>query len=201
MTEPGDIILVLAGGRSSRMGAPKPSLLLADGSTLLGHVLGAVEPLHLPVVLGADPAPEPGLLALGLPVIADDTPHEGPLVAIGKALRDTGARGLLAICCDQPLLRADILARLLPPPGDAAAAFFRVPGEDAPLPFPGYYPAAEATSIARALAAGERSPRRWAAATDFRSIALDSTEAATLTSCNTPDDLTAAGLLPPQGLP
>jgi molybdopterin-guanine dinucleotide biosynthesis protein A len=110
-----------------------------------------------------------------------------------RALEATSADGLLVVCCDQPLLRPDLLRRLLPQPPGACAVFHRCRGESM-APFPGYFPHAALADLRAAFDAGERSPRRWAAQRECEYIDLLPEEAGSLQSANTPE---ALATLPP----
>lgn len=186
-------VLVLAGGRSSRMGTPKDAVALADGRTMLEHVLAALRPLNLPIHLSTAAAPSAYQLSHGLPIIADAESFAGPLAAAAHALAHIDAHGLLVVCCDQPLLQTRLLAELLPTHGDERPAFFADAAGASLAPFPGYFPRSAAASIADALAAGVRSPRRWSATHDCRFVGLTAEETATIRSLNSPEDLMAGG--------
>lgn len=190
-------VLVLAGGRSSRMGAPKHDVVLADGRTMLDHVLSSVAGLGLPINLSVSGEVAPSMADHDLPLIVDSSDFEGPLVAVAQALSSLHVKGLLVVGCDQPLLRADVVRRLLPSEGDAdSPTFFSLLGRASLAPFPGYFPASCLAAMKRAIAHGERSPRHWIASTKTRWIEVDEAEAATMASFNTPESLLAAGLRP-----
>lgn len=96
--------VVLAGGRSSRMGRDKAQLPLPGGGCFLEQALELMRglPLAQLVVSGARPGG-----------IADPLPGLGPVGGLYGVACAVEADGLLAIPVDMPLLRADLLARLL----------------------------------------------------------------------------------------
>ena len=109
--------VVLAGGRSSRMGRDKALLTLPDGRTALGAVLDAAAAVASPVLLAVDTAEHLALLrpALGdreVRLLLDDQPGSGPLAVLARALSVSTAPLLLALAVDMPLLRPELL-RLL----------------------------------------------------------------------------------------
>jgi hypothetical protein len=76
--------IVLAGGRSSRMGAPKAGLDW-HGSTLLGHVVGVVGRGAGPVVVVRAPGQALPALPAGVRVVEDAREGRGPLEGLRAA--------------------------------------------------------------------------------------------------------------------
>ena len=99
---------VLAGGRSSRMGADK-SLVLLDGLPLLAHALGILREAGLAAsVAGGQPA-----LSAFAPLVEDNRPGLGPLSGICAALASTSARLAVFLSVDLPLLPASLVGCLI----------------------------------------------------------------------------------------
>lgn len=96
--------VVLAGGRSSRMGRDKALLPLPGGDSFLEHALGLMRglPLAQLVVSGARPGG-----------IVDPVPDMGPLGGLYAVARIVETQGLLVMPVDMPLLRTELLAPLL----------------------------------------------------------------------------------------
>ncbi len=186
--------LVLAGGRSSRMGSPKPNVKLHDGRTMLAHVLDSILPLGVPVHLSVEK--DHAFLEhwSHLPVIRDAEEYPGPLAAITQALGAIEADELLVVCCDQPMLQADLLRRLVDSAIDLPT-FFRDAQGRGIAPFPGIYPASLLTAMRDALSKGERSPRRFVETRECTWVDIDAAETALLASFNSMDELARAGLL------
>jgi molybdopterin-guanine dinucleotide biosynthesis protein A len=102
--------LILAGGRSQRMGRPKESLVLG-GDSLLGHVVAALEQTTWPVlVLARDPRQELPPLPVEIEVGYDPEPDRGPLAAIEHGLRALEGRCDWAVvtACDMPFLGTEL---------------------------------------------------------------------------------------------
>ena len=108
--------IVLAGGRSSRMGSPKAGLEW-HGSTLLRRVTGilarAVAPG--PVVVVSAPGQELPALAPGVEIVADAREGRGPLQALAAGLAAVGDRARVAYVSstDVPLLHPAFVRRVL----------------------------------------------------------------------------------------
>jgi molybdopterin-guanine dinucleotide biosynthesis protein A len=110
--------IVLAGGRSSRFGAPKLEATIGD-HTLLALSIRAVAAVSGDIlVVGptfADaPNLPPGLDSSALVRrISDDLPFEGPLVALAGALREVTTPLALVVGGDMPRLVPGVLRAML----------------------------------------------------------------------------------------
>ena len=104
--------VVLAGGASSRFGAPKWRAPLA-GQPMAARAVSALEPNTSKVVaLGADPE----LAMLGVEVRPDVHPGSGPLAGIHTALlwaRELSHEGVFVLACDLPLVGAALVRALI----------------------------------------------------------------------------------------
>jgi molybdopterin-guanine dinucleotide biosynthesis protein A len=118
--------LILAGGRSSRLGGAPKSRLLAGGRTLLELALEAADGAGTIVVVG----PDPGHLPAGVLHCREDPPFGGPAAAIAAGLaaleahhagarpspghETAGRRGMrkltLVLACDMPRVAAAVTA-------------------------------------------------------------------------------------------
>ncbi len=90
--------VVLAGGRSSRMGRDK-ALIEVDGRTLLDRALDKLEPHVQELLVIGDPGKYGHV---GPFVFADDIPGVGPLGGILTAMRYASNDRLLVLACDMP---------------------------------------------------------------------------------------------------
>lgn len=97
--------VILAGGRSSRLGGVPKSTLIYDGATLLERALLAARGAGKAVVVG----PDPGTLPAGVLSCREDPPFAGPAAAIAAGLAaldgDPGDRRApltLILACDMP---------------------------------------------------------------------------------------------------
>jgi molybdenum cofactor cytidylyltransferase len=119
--------LVLAAGRSERLGQPKQLLRYRDG-TLLGHVLGTARACgfdQLLCVLGADEATIRDAVDLdGIDVVVNDEPRTGCSSSIAAALAavDPAAEVLVLLLADQPGVTPETVTALLAGRGAAPLA-------------------------------------------------------------------------------
>ncbi len=113
--------IILAGGRSARMGHDKRRLRLwgPQGPTLLAHTvaLAALVCVEVIVVLN-DPQAWPDLPARLVP---DAYPGAGPLGGLASGLAALAEDRALLLACDLPLLQLDLLQAMLAEPLDGDA--------------------------------------------------------------------------------
>lgn len=127
--------VILAGGRSSRLGGVPKQTLMSGGATLLQRSLDAAAGARSVVVVGPDPGPLPA----GVITCREEPPFAGPAAAVGAGLAAlsaiVGVRPpfTLLLGCDMPGVRAAVDAlRQAVPRGDGAMAV-SVDGRRQPL--------------------------------------------------------------------
>lgn len=98
---------VLAGGKSSRMGADK-AFLQIEGRTLLERMLAVMAVVCDRVMIVGDPAK----FSKYGPVVADVFPDCGPLGGIHAALANSTAELNVMVAVDMPFVSAELLAFL-----------------------------------------------------------------------------------------
>lgn len=100
--------VVLAGGKSSRMGRDK-ALIEIDGRSLLDRALDTLEPLVDDLLVIGDPIKYGHV---GPFVIGDDIPGKGPIGGIVTAMRYASNDNLLVLACDMPYIDRKLLELL-----------------------------------------------------------------------------------------
>lgn len=154
-------IAILAGGRSRRFGADKALLRLDEhGPTLLERTTGTCAGLtgDLFVVAPGDR----GYESLGVRVVTDRFPGEGPAGGLITALGAARHPGCLVLGCDYPLLARPLLRWLIEQAEVNRPVLPRLPGagrqgDGQTLEvLHGVYPVAALPAIERAFAEGER---------------------------------------------
>ena len=105
--------IVLAGGRSRRMGRDKCALALG-GRTLLQRAVDALDRIACELVVVRAPGQQPPRARSRAPLrhAADRAEDAGPLAAIAAGLEAAAAPVAVAVACDLPYLRPALL-RLL----------------------------------------------------------------------------------------
>jgi len=200
--------LILAGGRSIRMGQPKESLPFRGG-TLLGRLATELQTCSEPVVVvarGGDQILPP--LPTGVLVTADERPDGGPLWGMRSGLRYLRQHGHLGAgdavfvgACDAPFVRADFVAWLASQLGGAQLVMPCVAGILQPLC--AVYRLDVLAAIDELLAGNVRTPRSLAAAVPSRIVDERDLEQVDPTyrsveNVNTPEDYARAlGIVDP----
>jgi molybdenum cofactor guanylyltransferase len=113
----GIIGIVLAGGKSSRMGGGDKALLPLGGRPLLARVVARLRPQVAEIVLNAND--DPGrFAAFGLPLVADCLAGQmGPLAGIHAGLAWAWANRpessfVITVAADTPFFPTDLVSRL-----------------------------------------------------------------------------------------
>lgn len=129
--------VILAGGRSSRMGVADKCLLPFGGSTIIGHVIATLAPQISRILINSNSDADK-FLPYDLPVRADIVPgYCGPLAGILTGMRWAeeavpGARHILAVAGDMPFLPFDLAGKLSAAIGDGDAAIVLSDGRTHP---------------------------------------------------------------------
>jgi molybdopterin-guanine dinucleotide biosynthesis protein A len=192
--------VVLAGGRSMRMGGREKALLALAGAPMPIHILKQFAPQVARVAINANGDPA-RFAAFGLPVIADHMPdHPGPLAGILAALRwasSEGASRVATVSSDAPFIPADLVSRLAAATGGGIAVA-RCEGQVHPLA--ALWPVYISGELERALATGVRRAQRWvemqeSRIVDFSPVRIGARAIDPFLNVNTPADLAEAETL------
>jgi molybdenum cofactor guanylyltransferase len=161
---PGPILtLVLAGGRSTRMGAEKAFVALA-GRPLIAHVLARLASQTDKLAINAN-GDLTRFSRFALPVFCDD-PRDfgvGPLAGIAAGLDFAQTQGcvlLATVPCDAPFLPWDLVSRLEAELEGRGAPVSVAEGPRGLEPLCALWRADLSASVRQAIAGGERSPGR-----------------------------------------
>jgi molybdopterin-guanine dinucleotide biosynthesis protein A len=131
MTKPD--LVILAGGRASRLGGGDKGLLMLDGRTVLERIIGRLRPQVARIALNANGDPT-RFERFGLPVLPDPIAGQpGPLAGILAAMEWAGAGDVVTVPSDTPFLPADLVPRLVAARGAAAIAVAASGGRSHPV--------------------------------------------------------------------
>ena len=174
--------LVLAGGRSSRMGRDKAALQY-HGRNQLDWACERLAPYvdQVFVSVRADQADDP--VRAGRPQIADLQADIGPIAGIAAAQAAHPDTAWLVLACDLPFLD-DATLKLLTTKRDPArsATAFRSAHDGLPEPLCAIYEPRSQTGILAAVRSGKNCPRKFLIGAD--TLLLDAPVAAALDNIN-----------------
>lgn len=145
--------IVLCGGRSSRMGAPK-AWLPFGGELMLPRIVRLLREAVDPVVVVAARDQDVPLLPHDVRVVRDREDGRGPLAGLAAGLDALSGMADVAYLssCDVPLLTSAFVKRVVESLGDAAIAVPRIDG--VPQPLAAAYRLELAPAVERLLASG-----------------------------------------------
>lgn len=186
--------LILTGGKSSRMGTDKASLVIG-GTTLLDRLVALIKPLTAEIYLSVahdDTAPR------DLPTIVDLEPSPGPLGGLQAAFKNDPLSDWLLIAVDLPRLQQEDLAALVEnhdPQKDVTC--FLNPLDKHPEPLCALYSPSAATRLNEVIAENRRCARRFL--TSLNRNELNPSDPQALLNLNRPEHLVELELLHQNG--
>ncbi len=101
--------IILAGGKSSRMGADKGFLVLGK-SLFIEHVIDALVPLVSNIIIVSDNSDYD---EFGYKRVKDIVKNSGPVAGIYSGLMATNTEYNLILSCDIPLINSEMLQKLI----------------------------------------------------------------------------------------
>ena len=177
--------LILAGGRSTRMGQDKSQLVYRQGQNEVERLADLCRGLHVAPHVSVRNAEDAE--AHSLPAVVDRFVDMGPAGAIASALMSQPDAAWLVLACDLPLLDADTLEQLIDarrPDRFATAA--RGPGKEWPEPLVAIYEPRAYPRLLQFLGLGYSCPRKMLINSDVEVLELASS--GPLTNVNTPEE-------------
>jgi len=101
--------IILAGGKSSRMGTDK-GLQLLCGKPLIGYAIEALSGICSNILISSS---SDAYHSFGYQVVADEFPGIGPMGGIYSALRQSKTEKNLVLSCDLPFVTTELLDFIL----------------------------------------------------------------------------------------
>ena len=101
--------IILAGGKSSRMGTDK-ALFVLNGSTFLDHIIRALEPLVDDILIISN---DERHSTYNLKRVRDTIADAGPISGLHAGLTNSVTENNLVLSCDIPLIETSMLEVLL----------------------------------------------------------------------------------------
>jgi len=183
--------VLLAGGKSRRMGRDKAAILFRDSPLWQRQLdlLRKLEPERLFVSAQTDPAWRP----VDVEFVADAQPSRGPLSGIAAALSRTASEHLLALATDMPFMTGDYLRELFKQTQPGCGAVPMIDNRAEPLS--AIYPREAHAEFASALSGDNFSLQslvaKLIAAGKLQAVQVSAEEQALFRNLNEPADLDA----------
>ena len=183
--------LILAGGKSRRMGRDKAHIA-AVGKPQLEQCADLLAPVVDTVWVSVRQGQPADPLRDRYPKIVDYVPDGGPLAGVISALKTRPEADWLVLAVDLPQLDTPTLDYLLEHATDRRFTAFRSSHDGLPEPLCALYRAESVELLEGYFESGIRCPRKVLIKSEAQLLDLPNPRA--LDNVNTPDDLRAAGL-------
>ena len=184
--------LVLAGGRSRRMGYDK-ALLRRDGKTQLSHAVTVLESVLPKVFVSARPDQQDEPERRKFEQIVDRYEDMGPIAGILTAMEAHPEVNWLVVACDLPNINVGTIEYLLQHVDETRPfTAFESSHDGLPEPLCAVYRAGFADAVRSFVKDGVTCPRKVLIRSDTR--LLTQPDPASLDNVNTPDDLAGSVL-------
>jgi len=185
--------IILAGGRSRRMGGVDKAFIELRDKPLIAWVIDRISPQVTRIYISTGNQTE-NYRVFGFPVIPDTIgPDIGPLAGILAGLERAPARYLLTAPCDTPLLPSNLCTKLYQQMRSSSAMAATVYDGSKIHPVVSLLDCALAGSLRAYLAAGHRSVTGWLESISALQVDFSDQQTAFI-NLNTPADLSICNM-------
>jgi len=176
--------IILAGGKSSRMGEDKGFLKL-NGKTFMSSIIAALNPIVGEIIIVSNNSEYD---VFNLKRVADSMEDSGPLAGLYSGLLHSETENNIVLSCDVPLISSSVLKKLLEgAPSEAEVIQFESEGKTMPLV--AMYKKKCRHHFLKLLQTNERRLRFAIDQLDVKTITLDSELGKTVRNINTISEL------------
>jgi molybdopterin-guanine dinucleotide biosynthesis protein A len=197
--------VLLAGGKSSRMGGGDKCLLPLAGKPMLTRIIDRLRPQVTDLVLNAN-GDVSRLAAFGLPIVMDRLGGQiGPLAGVHAGIEwatanRPGSRFVITAATDTPFFPTDLVARFLASLEGGEPKLLVARSEEGVHPVFGLWPVSLGPAIETSLAGGMRKVQAWVREHQAEEIFFPSREIGgrkidPFFNLNRPEDLAEAEVL------
>jgi len=176
--------IILAGGRSSRMGSDK-ALMPFNNQTFLEHVIQALHPLVDDILIVSN-NPEHG--KFNYERISDSIADAGPMAGIHAGLTHSKTETNLVLSCDVPLIQTSVLEMIITN-NEEDKDVIQLEDQGKSLPLVALYKKRTAAHFFSLLNQGERRLRVAVNGLNIKTIAVTKTQQKAVRNINTLSDL------------
>ncbi len=178
--------IILAGGKSSRMGTDK-GLLMLNGKAFIQSSIDALKPLVSEIIIVSD---NPDYDAFGYKRVQDVIKNAGPVAGIYAGLEASITNFNLILSCDIPLVNSEILKKLVAAI-DGNTQIIQIESEGKSMPLIALYKKEVGTVFKVFLKQNEKRLRKAIKGCTHKNIVLNKKEAYCTLNVNTQDELKA----------
>ena len=172
--------IILAGGKSTRMGHDK-ALLLYKNKPFIAHVIDALKPLVETILIVGD---NPHYDKFGYNRITDIIKDAGPLSGIVSGLQASTTHYNLVVTCDVPLLTTEVLT-LLTNAISNKDAIIQLKTQSYEMPLLAIYPKSCLPVLEKSLSSGNRTIKIALKNCTVKNVIVDSSLEKFVTNINT----------------
>lgn len=176
--------IILAGGKSSRMGSDKGFLLL-NKKPFIQHIIDALNPLVTEIVIVSNRIEYNGFK---LKRVTDYIENSGPLAGVYSGLNSSETDYNIVLSCDIPLISTEILKKLIKN-SDTISEVIQIESEGKTMPLIALYKKECKYKFYKLLEKGERRLQYAVEQCVTKNIILDKKNSAFVANINTPKEL------------
>ncbi|WP_282135696.1 molybdenum cofactor guanylyltransferase [Seonamhaeicola maritimus] len=176
--------IILAGGKSSRMGADKGFIKL-NNKSFAEYSIKALKPLVNDIIIVSD---NPDYDAFGYKRILDEIKDAGPVAGIYSGLNASKTENNLILSCDIPLIKTGVLEKLIESFDDDSEVI-QIESNGKTMPLIALYKKQNAKVFLEALQNDERRLRRVINSLKTKNVVLNDDEQNTTMNVNTKEEL------------
>jgi len=184
-------VLILAGGKSSRMGQDK-ALVLYQGIPMLQRVYQVAAACSQQVyVLTPWRERYQHILPRNCQYLSETHPGEGAMLGLKQGLTEITNHWVLLLACDLPLLNVEIIQNWIAQLEQVPPSIMAVVPKQSDYwePMCAFYRPQIRDNLANFLQKGDRSFQTWLNSIPVKPLPVDSLVSSMLHNCNTPWDL------------
>ncbi|WP_147676795.1 molybdenum cofactor guanylyltransferase [Algibacter pacificus] len=176
--------IILAGGKSSRMGTDKGFLML-NNKSFTQHSIDALTPLVSEIIIVSN---HDNYDTFDLKRVEDLIEDAGPVAGIYSGLKASKTEYNLVLSCDIPLINSDVLTRLISGI-DNTSEVIQIESIGRKMPLIAVYKKSCETVFKKLLSQGERKLQFAVNQCNVKSISIEASENIFTTNVNTKDEL------------
>ncbi len=176
--------IILAGGKSSRMGAEK-GLLPLEGKPFVQHIIEALQSIAKEIIIVSSNSEYD---TFGVKRIEDIIPESGPIAGLHTGLTNSETKNNLVVSCDVPLVTTSLLRKLFQfETEDYDIVQFEA--ERKTIPLIALYKKRCAQKCLKLLSKGEKRLRKLVSESNTKTILVEEKDLPLIKNINTIEDL------------